>query len=145
MTSTTCPEHKNGMCQQKDSEQTQISEEKFFLLNLCMVGVEKTVCTFELAAYMEDMAQQLCPLSPASSTEPVQVSVLVGGALSGNVLHTSVHREEGGSREGYTKDMPQNDKCGLVSEDDGTQRGGCKVHDSEEAWSTFPFHTEQLL
>ena len=67
----------------------------------------------------------------------------MGGALSDSAESTSVHTGEGGSREGYTADIHQNDNCGLVYEDDDMQKGECRVHDSEVAWSISAFRTRR--
>ena len=92
---------------------------------------------------MEGKGRPLSLLGPVSSKEPALVSELLGGALSGSGQSTSVHKGEGGSREGYTRDTHQNDNCGLVYEDDDMRKGGYKVHDSEVAWLTSVFHTRQ--
>ena len=92
---------------------------------------------------MEGRAPSLSLLGPMSSKEPVPVSELVGGAPSDSGRSTSAHKEEGGSREVYTRDRLQNDTHGVVYEDDDKQKEGCKVHDSVVAWLTSAFHTRQ--
>ena len=84
-------------------------------------------------------------MDPISSKEPVLVSEQVGGALNDSGQSTSVHKGEEGSREGCMKDTTQNDNDGLVYEDGDTQKGGCKVHDSEVVLWTSVFHTKLLL
>lgn len=100
--------------------------------------------TSELDACMEDKGQSLSLLCPVSPKEPVPACELEGGAPSDSGHCTSVHKGEEGSREGYTEDTRQNDNHGFVYEDDGRQKGECKVHDSEEAWLTSAFRTRQI-
>lgn len=103
----------------------------------------RTVHTSELAACMEGKGQPLSLLGQLSSKELVPVSELVGGALSDSVESTNVHKGGGGSREDCTADTHRNDNCGLVYEDDDMQKGECRVHDSEVAWSISAFRTRR--